>query len=92
MSPFAKMTQCSVEPGARENLAMLRLIAPNRLKDDPTKLGIQNKRLEASWEERYLAKLLFEETDPPSKRKPSEASNISSVDTSAMSPFASFQL
>jgi hypothetical protein len=33
------------EPAARENLAVLRHIALNRLKNDPTKLGIQNKRL-----------------------------------------------
>ena len=65
------------EPVARENLAVLRHIALNRLKNDPTKLGIQNKRLKAGWDEHYLAKLLFEDPAPPSKRKTSGASNIS---------------
>ena len=67
------------EPVARENLAVLRHIALNRLKNDPTKLGIQNKRLKAGWDERYLAKLLFEDPAPPSKRKTSGASNISGL-------------
>ena len=48
------------EPAARENLAVLRHIALTRLKKDKTKLGIKNKRLKAGWDERYLAKLLFE--------------------------------
>jgi predicted transposase YbfD/YdcC len=65
------------EPVARENLAVLRHIALNRLKNDPTKLGIQNKRLKAGWDERYLAKLLFEDPLPPSKRKTSDPPNIS---------------
>jgi hypothetical protein len=57
------------EPRVRENLAVLRHIALNRLKNDPTKLGIQNRRLKAGWDERYLAKPLFEEPDLPSKRQ-----------------------
>jgi hypothetical protein len=65
------------EPVARENLAVLRHIALNRLKNDPTKLGIQNKRLKAGWDERYLATLLFEDPLPPSKRKTSDSPNIS---------------
>jgi hypothetical protein len=48
------------ETQARENLAVLRHIAMSRLKNDSTKLGIQNKRLKAGWDERYLEKLLFE--------------------------------
>ncbi|UHD16243.1 hypothetical protein [Thiocapsa bogorovii] len=48
------------ETQARENLAVLRHIALSRLKNDSTKLGIQNKRLKAGWDERYLEKLLFE--------------------------------
>ncbi|MBK1702979.1 hypothetical protein CKO40_00035 [Halochromatium glycolicum] len=64
------------EPVARENLAVLRHIALNRLKNDPTKLGIQNKRLKAGWDERYLAKLLFEDPESPSKRKASASANI----------------
>lgn len=64
------------EPVARENLAVLRHIALNRLKNDPTKLGIHNKRLKAGWDERYLAKLLFEDPDPPSKRQTSASPNI----------------
>jgi len=35
----------------------LRHIALDRLKNDPTKLGIQDKRLKAGRDERYLAKL-----------------------------------
>jgi len=45
-------------PAARENLAVLRHIALTRLKQDRhTKLGIQNKRLRAAWDDRYLAEL-----------------------------------
>jgi hypothetical protein len=65
------------EPVARENLPVLRHIALTRRKNDPTKLGIQNKRLEAGWDERYLAKLLSEDPEPPSKRKASASANIS---------------
>jgi hypothetical protein len=59
------------EPLARENLAVLGNIALNRLKNDRTKLGIQNKRLKAGWDERYLARLLFEDSKPASKRQAS---------------------
>jgi hypothetical protein len=40
-----------------------------------TSIGIQNKRLRVGWDERYLAKLLFEHRQPPSKRQASVSSN-----------------
>jgi hypothetical protein len=52
---------------ARENLAVLRHLVLSRLKNDDTKLGLQNKRLKAGWDERYLTQLLFE--SPKSKDK-----------------------
>jgi predicted transposase YbfD/YdcC len=65
------------DPVARENLAVLRHIALSRLKNDATKLGIQNKRLKAACDERYLAKLLFEPPKNEQETKPSKRSNIS---------------
>jgi hypothetical protein len=65
------------ETTARENLAVLRHIALTRLKNDPAKLGIQNKRLKAGWDERYLTKLLFEAPEPKTKTPASGTSNIS---------------
>ncbi len=45
---------------APENLAVLRPIALNLLRqDNTTKLGIQNKRLKADWDEAYLARIVF---------------------------------
>jgi predicted transposase YbfD/YdcC len=58
--------ECRVrDPVARENLAVLRHLALSRLKNDDTKLGLQNKRLKAACNEDYLTKLLF---DSPKKR------------------------
>jgi predicted transposase YbfD/YdcC len=66
------------DPAARENLAVLRHIALTRLKQDRhTKLGIQNKRLKAGWDERYLAELLFESPHSTPGNRPSGDGNIS---------------
>nr|WP_274600256.1 ISAs1 family transposase [Thiocystis violacea] len=53
--------ECRVrDPVARENLAVLRHLALSRLKNDDTKLGLQNKRLKAASDEDDLTKLFFE--------------------------------
>jgi predicted transposase YbfD/YdcC len=65
-------------PAARENLAVLRHIALSRLKQDQhTKLGIQNKRLRAAWDDRYLAELLFAPPHSTTGTRPSGDANIS---------------
>jgi predicted transposase YbfD/YdcC len=64
------------DPEARENLALIRRIALTRLQHDNTKLGIQSKRLKAGWDERYLAKLLFEAPKTAPQKTASKNSNI----------------
>ena len=51
---------CRVRKGnAPENLALLRHIAINAVKQEKTKkLGVKNKRLKAGWDENYLAKIM----------------------------------
>jgi predicted transposase YbfD/YdcC len=51
---------CRVRKGdAPENMAILRHIAVNALKQEKTKkLGVKNKRLSAGWDETYLARIL----------------------------------
>ena len=72
--------ECRVrDPVARENLAVLRHIALSRLKNDDTKLGLQNKRLKAACDERYLTKLLFESPKRKDDADASVPANISSA-------------
>jgi hypothetical protein len=51
---------CRVRKGdAPENMAILRHISVNALKQEKTKkLGVKNKRLSAGWDETYLARIL----------------------------------
>jgi hypothetical protein len=53
------------EPAARENLAILRYAALTRLKQGDAKFSLRNRRNTAGWDQRSLARLLFE--PPPSK-------------------------
>ncbi len=47
---------------APENMAVVRRIALNLLKQDTSvKLGMANKRLKAGWDENYLLKILLQE-------------------------------
>ncbi|AFL72492.1 ISAs1 family transposase [Thiocystis violascens] len=72
--------ECRVrDPVARENLAVLRHLALSRLKNDGTKLGIQNKRLKAGWDESYLSKLLFESPQRKGDADTSVPANVSSA-------------
>ena len=65
------------QPQAREHFAVLRHLALSRLKNDAqSKLGIKNKRLKAGWDERYLARLLF---DPNARASASSFANIRDV-------------
>jgi len=52
---------CRVRLGhAPENLALLRHIAVNAVKQEKTvKLGVKNKRLKAGWDESYLARVML---------------------------------
>ncbi|MCB1318232.1 MAG: ISAs1 family transposase, partial [Leptospiraceae bacterium] len=52
--------ECRVRKGhGAENLAVLRHIALNAVKQEKTaKIGVKNKRLRAGWDEAYLAKIL----------------------------------
>jgi len=53
--------ECRVRKGhGPENLALLRHIALNLIREEKTaKVGVKNKRLKAGWDNRYLAKVLF---------------------------------
>jgi hypothetical protein len=52
----------------------------NRLKQDQrTKLGLQNKRLKASWDERYLAELLVAPPHSTTGTGPSGPANITGI-------------
>lgn len=62
---------------ARDNLAVLRQNALTRLKQDNTKLGIKNKRLNAAWDKGYRTKLLFDAPDSRTYARTSDPPNIS---------------
>ena len=64
------------QPAARENLAVLRHIALTRLKQDDAKFSLRNKRNTAGWDQRYLAKLLFEAPGSPPLTSSSKTTNI----------------
>jgi predicted transposase YbfD/YdcC len=69
--------ECRVrQPAARENLAVLRHIALSRLKQDDAKFSLRNKRNTAGWDDRYLAKLLFEAPNSTPSARLSGPSNI----------------
>ena len=48
---------------APENMAVLRHIALNLLRNDDTPLGIKNKRLKAGWNADYLTHILYGELE-----------------------------
>ncbi|WP_207281000.1 ISAs1 family transposase [Thiocystis violacea] len=82
--------ECRVrDPVARENLAVLRHLALSRLKNDDTKLGIQNKRLQTGWDESYLTKLLFESPNSKGKTDASAFANISHAGCDCPDPTSS---
>jgi hypothetical protein len=64
------------QPLARENLAVLRHIALSRLKQDDAKFSLRNKHNTAGWDDRYLAKLLFE---APTSTPPAQTSGSSNI-------------
>jgi hypothetical protein len=65
------------DPQARENFAVLRQIAPTRLKNDSAAtLGIKNKRLKAGWDQAYLEALLFQPPDFAPTTAPVDSPNI----------------
>lgn len=61
----------------RENLAVPRHIALDRLKNDDTKLALQNRRLRAGRHGNYLAQLLFEPPKLARQHPVSATANIS---------------
>jgi hypothetical protein len=64
------------QPAAGEKLAVLRHIALSRLKQDDAKFSLRNKRNNAGWDHRYLAKLLFDVPGSPPPTSSSGSSNI----------------
>jgi len=64
----------------------MRASRGNRLKNDPTKLGIQNKRLKAGWDERHLAKLFFRGTAPAKQTQLISCRRVATGDCSPVAP------
>ena len=60
MLPFEKITAGVRKDNGPQNLAVLRQIALNLLKQESSlKRGLQGKRLKAGWVEDYLLKVLL---------------------------------